>query len=127
MFFASTFPLADTNISGDTAFIRYFSGKRFDKLNLNCGTTYRTWSTVSGAAPALDYDTVRREFLKYIRSVSRSIQPRFQYNSGYGHMLLMPDFRIIRVISGISIQSFRPDFQNRQHLPKSFLQTSECG
>lgn len=87
MFFASTFPLAESNISKGTAYIRYFSGKRFDKLNLNCGTTYRTWSTVSGAAESADYNSVRREFLDYVRFVSREIKPRFQYNSWYDHML----------------------------------------
>ena len=96
LFFASTFPLADTNISGDTAYIRYFSGKRFDKLNLSCGTTYRTWSTVSGAASGTDYDTVRREFLKYIRSVARKIKPRFQYNSWYDHMLDITEDNILK-------------------------------
>ena len=99
LFFASTFPLADTNISGDTAYIRYFSGKRFDKLNLSCGTTYRTWSTVSGAAPASDYHTVRREFLKFIRSISRNIQPRFQYNSWYDHMLDITEDNILKTVS----------------------------
>lgn len=96
IFFASTFPLADTNISDGTAYIRYFSGKRFDKLNLNCGTTYRTWSTVSGAASATDYDTVRREFFKFIRSISRNIQPRFQYNSWYDHMLDITEDNILK-------------------------------
>lgn len=101
MFFASTFPLADTNIADGTAFIRYYSGKRFDKMNLSCGTTYRTWSTVSGAAPASDYHTVRREFLKYIRSISRDIQPRFQYNSWYDHMLDITEDNILKSFAEI--------------------------
>lgn len=101
MFFASTFPLADTNIVHGTAFIRYYSGKRFDEMKLSCGTTYRTWSTVSGAAPASDYHTVRREFLKYIRSISRDIQPRFQYNSWYDHMLDITENNIMKSFTEI--------------------------
>lgn len=101
LFFASTFPLADSNIEGDTAYIRYFSGKRFDKLKLNCGTTFRTWKTVSGAAAGTDYNTVRREFLKYIRSVSRKIQPRFQYNSWYDHMLDITEDNIMKSFTEI--------------------------
>lgn len=101
MFFASTFPLADSNISGNTASIRYFSGKRFDKMNLNCGTTYRTWSTVSGAASAVDYNTVRREFLNFIRFISRKIQPRFQYNSWYDHMLDITEDNILKSFTEI--------------------------
>lgn len=101
MFFASTFPLADTNISGDTAFIRCFSGKRFDKMDLSCGTTFRTWSTVSGAAASTDYDTVRREFLGFVRSISRKIQPRFQYNSWYDHMLDITEDNIMKSFTEI--------------------------
>lgn len=101
MFFASTFPLSDTNISGNMAFVRCFSGKRFDKLKLNCGTTFRTWNTVSGAAKSTDYDTVRREFLRYVRSVSRKIQPRFQYNSWYDHMLNITEDNILNSFTEI--------------------------
>lgn len=112
MFFTSTFPFADSNISKGTAFIRYFSGKRFDKLNLNCGTTYRTWSTVSGAAESADYDTVRREFLGFVRSVSRKIQPRFQYNSWYDHMLDITEDNIMKsfteIEDGLSKALIRP-------------------
>lgn len=96
MFFASTFPLADTNIKDGTAYIRYFSGKRFDKLNLTCGTTYRTWKTVSGAAKSVDYESVRFEFIDYVRSISRKIKPRFQYNSWYDHMLDITDENITK-------------------------------
>lgn len=86
MFFGSTFPLAENNIVDQTAYIRYFSGKRFDMMNLNCGHTYKTWKTVVGAARSLDFEIIRQDFLKYIRDISRNIGPRFQYNSWYDHM-----------------------------------------
>ncbi len=96
MFFASTFPLADTNIKDGTAFIRYYSGKRFNELNLQCGTTYTTWKTVLGASNSTDYVSVKREFLEYVRSISRKVMPRIQYNSWYDHMLDITDENITK-------------------------------
>lgn len=86
MFFGSEFPLTETKIRDGVGFIRYFSGKRFDELNLNCGHTFRTWNTVVGAARSLDERVIREDFLTYIREISRNIRPRFQYNSWYDHM-----------------------------------------
>lgn len=86
LFLGSEFPLSENNIDGNTAYCRYFSGKTFDKLNLNCGHTFRTWNTVVGAARSLDLQVIREDFLTYIRDISRKIKPRFQYNSWYDHM-----------------------------------------
>ncbi len=86
MFFGSEFPLAENNINNGTAYIRYFSGKRFDELNLNCGHTFKTWNTVVGSARGLEQEIIREDFLTYIRTISRKIKPRFQYNSWYDHM-----------------------------------------
>ncbi len=86
LFFGSEFPLTETKIRDDVGFIRYYSGKRFDQLNLNCGHTFKTWKTVVGAARTLDERVIREDFLTYIREISRKIKPRFQYNSWYDHM-----------------------------------------
>lgn len=86
MFFGTEFPLAENNFNNNTAYCRYFSGKRFDTLNLNCGHTFKTWKTVVGAARSLDFEVVREDFLTYIREISRKVEPRFQYNSWYDHM-----------------------------------------
>ena len=86
LFFGSEFPLCENKINNGTAYIRYFSGKRFDQLKLNCGHTFRTWNTVVGAARSLDERVIREDFLRYIRDISRPVQPRFQYNSWYDHM-----------------------------------------
>lgn len=86
LFFGSEFPLTETKIRDKVGFIRYYSGKRFDQLNLNCGHTFRTWKTVVGAARSLEQRVVREDFLTYIRDISRKVQPRFQYNSWYDHM-----------------------------------------
>lgn len=86
LFFGSEFPLAENNISNSTLYCRYFTGKRFDELKLNCGHTYRCWNTVVGAARSLDLRVIREDFLTYIRDISRKVQPRFQYNSWYDHM-----------------------------------------
>lgn len=86
LFFGSEFPMTDTKIRDKVGFIRYYSGKRFDQLKLNCGHTFRTWKTVVGAARSLDERVIREDFLVYIRDISRKVQPRFQYNSWYDHM-----------------------------------------
>ena len=86
LFLGSEFPFAENNIENDVAYIRYFSGKRFDELNLNCGHTYRTWKTVIGAARGYDFELIRQDFLSYIKDISRNVSPRFQYNSWYDHM-----------------------------------------
>ncbi len=86
LFFGSEFPLTETKIRDDVGYIRYYSGKRFDQLKLNCGHTFRTWKTVVGAARTLDERVIREDFLTYIRDISRKIKPRFQYNSWYDHM-----------------------------------------
>lgn len=94
MFFGSEFPLTENKIYGNLAYIRYYSGKRFDALKLNCGHTFRTWKTVAGASRGLDFDTVREDFLRYIRNISRPVEPRFQYNSWYDHMYDITDENI---------------------------------
>ncbi|MBR5247294.1 MAG: hypothetical protein IKV25_07990 [Clostridia bacterium] len=86
MFLGSEFPLSENNISENTVYCRYFSGKTFDKLTLNCGHTFKTWKTVVGSARSLDLEVIREDFLAYIRDISRKIKPRFQYNSWYDHM-----------------------------------------
>ncbi len=86
LFFGSEFPVTETKIRDKVGFIRYYTGKRFDQLNLNCGHTFRTWKTVVGAARSLEHRVVREDFLTYIRDISRKVQPRFQYNSWYDHM-----------------------------------------
>ena len=86
LFFGSEFPLAENNIDGSTLYCRYFTGKRFDELKLNCGHTYRCWNTVVGAARSYDLRVIREDFLTYIRNISRKVKPRFQYNSWYDHM-----------------------------------------
>ncbi len=86
LFFGSEFPLCENKIDDGTAYIRYFCGKRFDELKLNCGHTFRLWNTVVGAARSLDERVIREDFLTYIRDISRDVNPRFQYNSWYDHM-----------------------------------------
>ena len=85
-FLGSEFPLNENNIENDTVYMRYFSGKRFDMLNLNCGHTFKTWNTVVGAARSMEHTVIREDFLTYIRNISRKVKPRFQYNSWYDHM-----------------------------------------
>ncbi len=86
LFLGCEFPLCENNVDNDTVYMRYFSGKRFDMLNLNCGHTFKTWNTVVGAARGCEQAVIREDFLTYIRAISRKVKPRFQYNSWYDHM-----------------------------------------
>lgn len=86
LFFGTEFPIAENNLDDTTLYCRYFTGKRFDKLQLNCGHTFRCWNTVVGAARSYDFRVIRDDFLDYIREISRKVKPRFQYNSWYDHM-----------------------------------------
>ena len=94
MFFGSEFPLCENKIKDNMAYSRYYSGKRFDKLNLSCGHTFRTWNTVVGSARSFEHEVIREDFLTYIRDISRNVEPRFQYNSWYDHMLCITDENI---------------------------------
>ncbi len=96
LFFGSEFPVAETKIRDRVGFIRYYTGKRFDQLNLSCGHTFRTWKTVVGAARSLDQRVIREDFLTYIREISQKIKPRFQYNSWYDHMHDITDENITK-------------------------------
>lgn len=96
LFFGTEFPLAENNIDETTLYCRYYSGKRFDKLNLNCGHTFKTWNTVVGATRDYDLRVMREDFLSYIRAISRKIKPRFQYNSWYDHMHDITNENIIK-------------------------------
>ncbi len=96
LFFGTEFPLAENNIDETTLYCRYYSGKSFDKLKLNCGHTFRTWNTVVGATRDYDLRVMREDFLTYIRAISRKIQPRFQYNSWYDHMHDITNENIIK-------------------------------
>lgn len=101
MFFGSEFPVSENKISDGVAHIRYFSGKRFDTLRLNCGHTFKTWKTVAGAARGLELQVIREDFLSYIRKISRAVKPRFQYNSWYDHMHDITDENITKSFTEI--------------------------
>lgn len=101
MFFGSEFPLAENKISDGVAHIRYFSGKRFDTLQLRCGHTFKTWKTVAGSARGLELSLIREDFLSYIRQISREIKPRFQYNSWYDYMHDISDENITKSFTEI--------------------------
>lgn len=100
MFFGSEFPLCENKINKSTGFIRYFSGKSFDKLKKD-NNIFRTWKTVAGAARSLDERVIREDFLTYIRDISRKVQPRFQYNSWYDHMHDITDENITKSFTEI--------------------------
>ncbi len=86
MYTGSEFPANDNNIENGFAHVRYYAGKTFDALRKG-EKEYVTWKTVFGAAHGLEQEIVRADFLEYIRSISRPIYLRTQYNSWFDHML----------------------------------------
>lgn len=87
MFFGSEFPECYNNIEGDTAFIRYYSGKRLSDLKLNENGEFSLWRNVFGSAGGLDLEVIKSDFFDYIRDISLPFGFRIQYNSWYDHMM----------------------------------------
>lgn len=86
LYTGSEFPAADNNIEEGIAHVRCYSGKTLKALQ-NGKASYTTWKTVFGAASGLELDVIRADFLRYIRSISRPVALRVQYNSWFDHML----------------------------------------
>lgn len=86
LYTGSEFPANDNNIEDGIAHIRYYAGKSMHDLK-NGKPAYTTWKTVFGAARSLEPEVIRADFLSYIRSISRPISLRTQYNSWFDHML----------------------------------------
>lgn len=85
LFFGFEFPVCLTKIEKNTTSIRYFNGKSLWKL---VGSDkYTTESFVVGAGDGELFEQVQKAFFKYIKTVSKPIKLRRQYNSWYDHML----------------------------------------
>lgn len=86
MYTGSEFPANDNNIENGIAHVRYYAGKTLSELAKGA-KEYVTWKTVFGAARGLEQEVIRADFLDYIRSISRPLYLRTQYNSWFDHML----------------------------------------
>ncbi|WP_291648285.1 discoidin domain-containing protein [Clostridium sp.] len=103
MFFGSEFPLTDTQIVDETGYIRYYSGKSFEKLGEDNqlaktedgSAMYVTWQTVAGAARSTENEVIQADFFEYISSIATPSEFRIQYNSWFDNMMRIDDKNIL--------------------------------
>ena len=85
MFFGFEFPVCLTKIENTSTSVRYFNGNTLKKL---CGNgKFITESFVAGCGDGSLREQVQKAFFSYIKTVSKPVKLRRQYNSWYDHML----------------------------------------
>ena len=99
MFFGCEFPVADNEIVDNVGYLRYYTGKSFDRLRkddqLTTDGKYVTWQTVAGAARSTDNAVIQADFFEYINSIATPSDFRIQYNSWFDNMMLIDDDNIL--------------------------------
>lgn len=95
MFFGCEFPAADNEIVDHTGYMRYYTGKSFDRLGQDNQLTqdgkYVTWQTVAGAARSTENEVIQADFFEYIKSIATPSEFRIQYNSWFDNMMYISD------------------------------------
>lgn len=102
MFFGCEFPVADTQIVDGNGYMRYYTGKSFERLEADNQLTsdtntakYVTWQTVAGAARSTENEVIQSDFFDYIDSIATPSEFRIQYNSWFDNMMLIDDDNIL--------------------------------
>ena len=103
MFLGCEFPETDTQIVNSTGYMRYYTGKSFDRLQQDNQAgetkdgkiTYNTWQTVAGAARSTDASVVQQDFYDYINDIATPSEFRTQYNSWFDNMMFIDDTNIL--------------------------------
>lgn len=99
MFFGCEFPAADNEIVDNVGYLRYYTGKSFDRLQkdnqLTTDGKYVTWQTVAGAARSTDNAVIQADFFEYIKSIATPSDFRIQYNSWFDNMMFIDDDNIL--------------------------------
>ncbi len=85
LFFGIEFPATLNKIQDSTTSLRYYSGKKLTDIMTN--NLYISREAVIGAADGKTFPQVQRAFFEYIKTISKPIKLRRQYNSWYDHML----------------------------------------
>lgn len=85
LFFGVEFPAALSKIENSVTSLRYFSGKKLSDIMKN--NVYVSYDAVIGSADGKTFPQVQRAFFEYIKTISKPIRLRRQYNSWYDHML----------------------------------------
>jgi len=99
MFFGCEFPAADTEIVDETGYMRYYTGKTFERMKednqLTTDGKYVTWQTVVGAARSTENEVIQADFYDYIDSIATPSEFRIQYNSWFDNMMKIDDENIL--------------------------------
>ena len=99
MFFGCEFPETDTQIEDGVGRMRYYTGKSFQRFELDNQLTtdgkYVTWQTVAGAARSTEQQVIQADFYEYIYSIATPSDFRIQYNSWFDNMMLIDDENIL--------------------------------
>lgn len=85
LFFGIEFPTTLNKIENSTTSLRYYSGKKLTDIMKS--NTYVSRTAIIGAADGNTFPQVQRAFYEYIKTISKPIKLRRQYNSWYDHML----------------------------------------
>ncbi len=85
MFFGFEFPVCLTEIKENTTSVKYYNGRTLKRL---CGgKSFITESFVAGCGDGNLKEQVQKAFFSYIKTISKPVRLRRQYNSWYDHML----------------------------------------
>lgn len=84
LFMGSEFPAALNKISDFTTSINCYSGKNI--LDGMKDKPFCSYCSVIGVAKSNIFEQVQKAFFEYIRSISKPVKLRRQYNSWYDHM-----------------------------------------
>ena len=85
VFMGCEFPAALNKIADFTTSVRCYSGK--DLRALCEGKSFSSYCSVTGSADGNIFEQVQRAFFDYIKTISKPVKLRRQYNSWYDHML----------------------------------------
>ena len=85
LFFGVEFPAALNKIEDSATSLKYYSGKNLTEIMKN--NLFVSCEAVIGAADGSTFPQVQRAFFEYIKTISKPIKLRRQYNSWYDHML----------------------------------------
>ncbi len=84
-YFGCEFPAAVNTIKDNTVTVRTYSGKTLAELAKD--GSYRSYNYVLGVSESDIFAQVQRSFFDYIRSISKPVKLRTQYNSWFDNML----------------------------------------
>ncbi len=84
-YFGCEFPASINTIENTTVTIRNFSGKTLHELAGN--GSFKSYKYVCGVSESDNFAEVQKAFYSYIRSISKPVKLRIQYNSWFDNML----------------------------------------